>query len=507
MNSSLSSPQEKPAGRLVRIAQKTDRFLMTVLTFLFLAGLLIAGLTQTWAVALFIGLPALAIPFLIHRTASGSLASRLTIALALMIYAAQYIQQTRGMIEMHFSFFVFLAFLLAYRDWRPLVAAASLAAVHHLLFNYLQAAQFGVYILIGGPNLNIILLHAVFVVFETGVLIYMAVQMNKEAAETEAVTELTAHIGRGQLSLQSSATNFKGRPALRAVNQMQQQLANSLRQVRIDGEHVAASAHTLAQVSATVFDVVQKQNTATSDTAAAMEEATTALNHLSDSTLSTQQIAEESAQKAHDSAQVVKAASQEMRLIAEAIHTSSSSVDALGQHSDRVAQIVTLIREIAEQTNLLALNAAIEAARAGEQGRGFAVVADEVRKLAEKTSAATAEISTTMTAIHDSKEVALKAIAHAVQGVGRGVELADQAGLSIDQITTSAKEMTAFIKETAQALREQSAAMNDIAHNIENITYMASQSDTAASQTRAEVANLEAASASLASVASCFQIT
>ncbi|NBO42716.1 MAG: hypothetical protein EBU92_14615, partial [Betaproteobacteria bacterium] len=118
-----------------------DRVMLSMMVFLLLVCFVCAYFTSTWTLTAAIGLPSLLVPWAIYKSAPGSLASRIAIACALMVFSALNIQQSQGMIESHFGIFTLLAFLLYYRDWRTIVAAVGLIAVHHLLFGYLQAQQ------------------------------------------------------------------------------------------------------------------------------------------------------------------------------------------------------------------------------------------------------------------------------------------------------------------------------------------------------------------------------
>jgi methyl-accepting chemotaxis protein len=177
---------------------------------------------------------------------------------------------------------------------------------------------------------------------------------------------------------------------------------------------------------------------------------------------------------------VVKSTVDEISSIAATIQDSARNVEQLGSRSDRVVEIVRLIKDIAGQTNLLALNAAIEAARAGEQGRGFAVVADEVRKLAERTSQATEEIDGVMREILESKTATLTSIEAAVTRVEHGVGLASAAGQSIERITDSAGAVDAVIADISQTLREQSQVADAAAQQVADMASIAEACHVAA---------------------------
>ena len=184
--------------------------------------------------------------------------------------------------------------------------------------------------------------------------------------------------------------------------------------------------------------------------------------------------AAESAQKAteqtHSGSQLAQSSSRLMENIAQRVNVSSSTVEGLGKRSDQIGAIVNTIQDIADQTNLLALNAAIEAARAGEQGRGFAVVADEVRALAERTTKATKEIAAMIKAIQSETQNAVTSMSEGVEEVKRGTAETTRSGEALEDILNKINELTMQISQVATAAEEQTATTQEITNNIQMIT-------------------------------------
>jgi methyl-accepting chemotaxis protein len=209
-----------------------DRIMLSMMVFLLVVCFGVAYFTSTWLLTTVVAVPALLVPWAIYKGAPGSLASRLSIACALMVFSALTIQQSQGMIESHFGIFTLLAFLLYYRDWRPIVAAAGLIAVHHVVFGYLQATDsVGIAVLEGDVHITTIILHAAYVVFEAAMLIFMATILRREAVESALVAELSGQISEGDFSPRGSAVSASEFPLLHKVSLMQKSLQSTLQDI------------------------------------------------------------------------------------------------------------------------------------------------------------------------------------------------------------------------------------------------------------------------------------
>jgi methyl-accepting chemotaxis protein len=255
-----------------------------------------------------------------------------------------------------------------------------------------------------------------------------------------------------------------------------------LRELHEKAEVVSQSSNSLSSVSGQVAVSTIQQRDAAAAMASAIEQVTASVGSISDHAESTLNISRDTGTFSEQGGAVIHNTVVEMKRIADAMKKTSDEIANLGNQSSEISSIVQVIKEIADQTNLLALNAAIEAARAGEQGRGFAVVADEVRKLAERTSIATGEISGKIDAIQNSTQAAVAGMAEAVNQVGGGVVLAEQAGESINRIKDGAGRVVASVQDISNSLGEQSLASREIANNIEKVAQMADEVNAGAGE-------------------------
>ncbi len=233
---------------------------------------------------------------------------------------------------------------------------------------------------------------------------------------------------------------------------------------------------------------------------------TVGINHVSENAREAREISRKAGEHSSQGGAIIHDAVTMMTRMADTVRATSSTIGDLGQHSNRISSVVQVIKDVAEQTNLLALNAAIEAARAGEQGRGFAVVADEVRKLAERTTKATEEITQMIDAIQGSARNAVGTMSNAEAHVGSGVSLAQQAGEAINQIKDGAVHVIDVVSDISTALTEQTSASNDIAAHVETMAQMSEENSAAANRTAQAASRLENLANTMRAAVSQFKI-
>jgi methyl-accepting chemotaxis protein len=277
----------------------------------------------------------------------------------------------------------------------------------------------------------------------------------------------------------------------RSFNDLVGNLQNAFRDIHDGIEKVAQSSHMLSESSHQVATSSTHQSAAASSMAATVEQVTVSIGEVSQGAAQALQLSQNSEQLSIHGGEIIHRAVDEIQSIAGTVRQTSTAIENLGEQSNRISSIVKVIKEIADQTNLLALNAAIEAARAGEQGRGFAVVADEVRKLAERTTNATEEVSQMIDTIQQASQSAIEGMNRTVTQVDDGVSLAQQAGEAINQIKSESNQVHHTIEDISSALSEQNTASNEIAHQIEKVAQMTEENSAAAEQTADAADHLE----------------
>ena len=293
--------------------------------------------------------------------------------------------------------------------------------------------------------------------------------------------------------------------AARAFNLFIEKLQGVIAEVKASAGQLLKTADKLEQTSDLVAANSQKTNQDAYAMAAQVEVMTYALDGLAGQAEEVQRASAESSEHSVRGGEVIHAASAEMSQITAAVSESSRIIQDLGRQSDQISQIVNVIKEIADQTNLLALNAAIEAARAGEQGRGFAVVADEVRKLAERTSNSTQEITAMIEKIQGGTRLAIQSMEAGVIRVGAGAALAQQAGEAINEIKAGVSQVVGAVNEISASLKEQSLSNAENAHKVESIARLSEENSNAFRETAKTVQYIDDLARNLGSLVGRFK--
>jgi methyl-accepting chemotaxis protein len=407
-----------------------------------------------------------AMAVLVYIANRGTLMSRLVLAFVQTSLVELHIQLARGMTELHFGVFVTLALLLVYLDWRPILLAAVVFAVHHVVFDRLQAAGYGLYCLTE-PDFLRVVLHAVYVVVQTALEVVLAVSMGRTARAGMELRRLVAAVDQPDgIALNFVSQMRVSTPAAEALKATLTRMDGAVAAVRASAGSMDVACAEIATGNHDLSARTESQASALQETAASMEQLGSTVKQNADNANQANQLAISASSVAVKGGEVV----------AQVVDTMKGINDS----SKKISDIISVIDGIAFQTNILALNAAVEAARAGEQGRGFAVVASEVRSLAGRSADAAKEIKTL---INDS-----------VQRVEHGTVLVDQAGTTMTEVVSSIRRVTDIMGEISAASVEQSQGVAQVGEAV-------TQMDQATQQNAALVEEMAAAASSLKSQA------
>jgi methyl-accepting chemotaxis protein len=455
---------------LVIFMTYTFRYRAFQVSFLVNAGLMVyalalAGWHNSWAEAFLIGLPALIIPYFLYRLLGDHPLSRIAYGLSYMIFVALHIHQGAGMVELHFGIFVLLALLIVFRDWLVIVCAATLIAVHHLSFMYMQAAGAPVFVLPENElSIGIVMVHAAYVVVESAVLVAIAIFSLNEARQaeyflraTEQMVDADGKIWLGELPIDKHTlltqkfTDVIGK--LRSTVSVIDESAGLLKK---ETEQLVDQGSRMAQDMSEEAAQVETIASATEEMSATIQE----LVALSEQVLAMANEQQQASQSGRASVTTMK---ETIMDLSKTLEVTKSKVNGLAESTSDIRGVLEVIQSIAEQTNLLALNAAIEAARAGEHGRGFAVVADEVRNLASRTHQSTGEIQSMIERLIQSGDESVESVGASIDRLQSTIDIANESYSWLDKISDYALSVLESAGTMSSTLAQQGEASGEIA--------------------------------------------
>lgn len=291
-----------------------------------------------------------------------------------------------------------------------------------------------------------------------------------------------------------------------AINRLLDVLQPSIKELAHGIEQVAQAAGSMRGTAQSLASSANEQSESATDMASAVGQMSASISHVADRAGEANALAQQSGDLASDGDSVIERTVASINRIASVVREGSAQMEALQTQSSKISSVVQTIKEIAEQTNLLALNAAIEAARAGEQGRGFAVVADEVRKLAERTSQSTLVITDTIHAMQRGAHSAVELMNEAVDRVDEGVQEAHRASEAIKHIKLGSEQAVARVTEIASAIREHSQSSHSLTSQVKHMAEISEQNSHAAHRTSNTTEQLDMLSASMRAMVARYQV-
>jgi twitching motility protein PilJ len=318
---------------------------------------------------------------------------------------------------------------------------------------------------------------------------------NQEAQESlqRSVTEFlstVSQIARGDLTLRGKVTNDALGNVVDSVNYMLDNMTRVLERIRKNAMDVAGNANEILISAEQMASGATQQDQEITNTSSAVEELTVSMKQVSNNAEASAEAARRALDAAEQGNRAVRDTLEGMQRIRASVQATAKKIKSLGDRSLEISEIINVINDITEQTNLLALNAAIEAARAGEAGRGFAVVADEVRKLAEHSRTATKDIAALIKAIQAETNEAVVVMEEGTKEVEVGARLADQAGKALEAISSVVRQSAELVQEISLASKQQVRGTEGVANAMQIISNITRQTSQGARQTARTVEHM-----------------
>ncbi|OIN46130.1 chemotaxis protein [Pseudomonas azotoformans] len=453
--------------------RKADRIMLALVWLMFLFSLGLAFWHDTLVQAVLVGGGTSVVLTALYRAIGGTRVMRCTLGAGLMVMAALHINQAQGVIEAHFGIFALLAVLTFYRDWLPILVAAATIAVHHVVFHALQHQGFPVFVMAHHGGWTMVFVHAFYVVMETVALLYLAVHSQAEAVESQEMLEKMLAV-TSQFTAQTAQGEGKVHVSLaKRFDHFLQQLTHLIDGVARDSHGLGQLGQELASASGTLENGARHQLAEITQMTGSMQRMEDAMGHIAVHVEQAVDHAGKASQQILRGQESVGRAQQEITQLASRLNGTHETVQGLAVQTEQIGTVLDVISSIANQTNLLALNAAIEAARAGEQGRGFAVVADEVRNLAQRTAVSTQEIKTIIEGLQHGSRQAVQAMHDSRQGVDRCVEDSQVAVDMLRAVGDDIAHIDDLNGRIVTTTREQTSANLEIVGRLQSVQSIA----------------------------------
>jgi len=451
-----------------------------------------------------------------YNISKGTPICRIVMATALSVLLTIMVQQSNGLGEGHFLFFLGFTFLIRYRDYLPILVFVGLTVIHHVTMTYCQSIGIE---LLGSPLVIFswgagsswglmapLAYHVVFAVL--GILIsgFYIYEGNKSFVESKLVIGAVEKSAEGDLSVRINNAHVDSL-LVNKVNNFLDRLHKTFEQITVVSKEFSSQSLESSKSAIQQASQAQIQQDEVSQVATAVTQMTTATHEIANNAEQTAIASTNTVRTSIEGGELANTCQKSITQLAEQVAQASDIISELDRNSQQISSIVQTISGIAEQTNLLALNAAIEAARAGEQGRGFAVVADEVRVLSQRTHASTEEITGMITSLETSTRSAVETMLSCQDLANTSVSDANKATKSFSDIALSIKEISDMATQIATAAEEQSLVTSEIDKNTSSINTLSEQFYNEATKCRQQAAALNNQADSMIELVSHFKLS
>ncbi|GAB2678105.1 methyl-accepting chemotaxis protein [Aliiglaciecola aliphaticivorans] len=424
------------------------------------------------------GIPTAAIPLvMINRNGQAEITQHV-VAISFMLFSALHIQQMQGLTEIHFGIFVLMSFLAFYQNWRIFVTAVIVVAAHHTSFFFLQKAGAPLYILVDGNLLlTLLLVHFAYAITQSVLLAWMSKENAVTSRAAHEVVKGVDNISKedGKFNLTYRSNSNIDIQSVAAFNQLIDSFETIVKEVEVLGKNIDRNASSTKAASSELQDFKPIADAEISSIASASEQLSNSARTISELALETYNRASEARLDTEKAQMEMTNANSEVSKLVDNISKTSKSIEDLANECTCISSVLETIQSIADQTNLLALNAAIEAARAGEQGRGFAVVADEVRQLASRTKVSTEEVNEIMARLLSSSKQSSAFMEDCMASGSITSKQADSALNFMQNVQSNIEQVDNVTNGLKDAVEEQTKVINNIASSVGQLNSISEQ--------------------------------
>lgn len=470
-----------------------DRIMLWVTFGAWAMSFLYAWVHDTWLLALLIGGLFTGINWFAIKVLNHPQLTPCVIAVVYMLFVSLHVHQLKGMIEAHFGYFVFLATLFTYLNWRPLIFAAGAAAVLHVLLHMMQMAGVEIYLFPDHMHSwSIVAMHAFYVVIETAVLVVLVTLASRLLVVAQELVGVTENmiVSEQRVDLGVRAT-VRNNAILDHLNWLLESIASAIKSAVVARDQADQNLGVLADNTLHLVKIANQSHSASDVIQVAMDNMHSSFVEVAAQIQRAAVLAEDTVNAQVEGKAAVKTSRDGIADLSRILGDTAEAIDSLSKDCEAVTTTLSEIQGIAEQTNLLALNAAIEAARAGEQGRGFAVVADEVRALARRTQVSTENIKVIVSRLVSGSANSVQAMSQSRARVIENVANSQSVEQIFERIAAAITEINRISQQIAAATEEQTQTSESITRQTSQLNELSNETASIVNQNRQMIERLQ----------------